>query len=257
MILRRFTKHITDQNWFAVGLDVIVVVVGIFLGMQVTDWNEQRKEKILHQLYIERLSRDINIDLSSAKARGNYFKKVKAYGEKALSYLDQPSEIRQPSSEILVAFLLASSKWDNNYTQITYDELKSTGRVHLIGNSEISDLVSTYYEATNLRKNDAISDQDYFKRIRSIIRAEWQKLVFDGCEEVDSVIRSSLKLKESCNVELDTILVNTLMKEIESQPKLKSELIFKISQLRYNISLFEEQVFASENVLNTLLVKSK
>ena len=82
MILCRFTKHITEQNWFAVGLDVIVVVVGIFLGMQVTDWNEQRKEKVFHQLYIERLSRDINYDLSSAKAHANYFKRVKAYGEK-------------------------------------------------------------------------------------------------------------------------------------------------------------------------------
>ena len=33
MILRRFTKHLSEQNWFAVWLDVIVVVVGIFLGM--------------------------------------------------------------------------------------------------------------------------------------------------------------------------------------------------------------------------------
>jgi hypothetical protein len=38
-------KHITDQNWFAVGLDVIVVIVGIFLGMQVSEWNEDLKAK--------------------------------------------------------------------------------------------------------------------------------------------------------------------------------------------------------------------
>lgn len=44
MILRRFMKHVTDQNWFAVGLDVIVVITGIFLGMQVTERNEERKE---------------------------------------------------------------------------------------------------------------------------------------------------------------------------------------------------------------------
>ena len=40
MILRRFTQHIKEQNGFAVGLDIIVVVVGIFLGMQVTEWND-------------------------------------------------------------------------------------------------------------------------------------------------------------------------------------------------------------------------
>lgn len=44
MILRRFTKHITDQNWFAVGLDVLVVITGIFLGMQVSEWNDVKKQ---------------------------------------------------------------------------------------------------------------------------------------------------------------------------------------------------------------------
>ena len=43
MILRRFMKHVTDQNWLAVGLDVLVVIVGIFLGLQVQEWNEDRK----------------------------------------------------------------------------------------------------------------------------------------------------------------------------------------------------------------------
>jgi len=46
MILRSVTKHVKDQNWFAVGLNVIIVIVGIFLGMQVTDWNDNRKAKV-------------------------------------------------------------------------------------------------------------------------------------------------------------------------------------------------------------------
>ena len=58
MILRRFTKHVTDQNWFAVGLDVIVVIVGIFLGTQVTAQFEYNKERVQEKLYIERLHED-------------------------------------------------------------------------------------------------------------------------------------------------------------------------------------------------------
>jgi len=54
MILRRFMKHVSDQNWFAVGLDVLVVITGIFLGMQVTDWNEDRAN---HAKYLQALNR--------------------------------------------------------------------------------------------------------------------------------------------------------------------------------------------------------
>ena len=60
MILRRFMKHVTDQNWFAVGLDVIVVIVGIFLGLQVQEWNENRKNIIAADSYAEQLLVDAN-----------------------------------------------------------------------------------------------------------------------------------------------------------------------------------------------------
>ena len=59
MIVRRFMKHVTDQNWFAVGLDVIVVITGIFLGMQVTDWNNQRKDADEEREYLVRLHADM------------------------------------------------------------------------------------------------------------------------------------------------------------------------------------------------------
>lgn len=45
MILRRLTKHIKDQNWFAVGLDFFIVVAGILLAFQITNWSEQQQEK--------------------------------------------------------------------------------------------------------------------------------------------------------------------------------------------------------------------
>jgi len=40
MLLRSITKHVKDQNWFAVGLDFFIVVVGVFIGMQVANWND-------------------------------------------------------------------------------------------------------------------------------------------------------------------------------------------------------------------------
>jgi hypothetical protein len=39
MILRSLTKHIKEQNWFAVLLDLFIVVLGILLAFQVTNWN--------------------------------------------------------------------------------------------------------------------------------------------------------------------------------------------------------------------------
>lgn len=44
MILRSVTKHVRDQNWVAVGIDFLIVVVGVFIGIQVANWNQAKLE---------------------------------------------------------------------------------------------------------------------------------------------------------------------------------------------------------------------
>lgn len=63
MLLRRFMKHLASEDWVAVGLDVIVVVIGIFLGMQVNEWNNNR-----HLRGIEtELLRSLEVDIHASK----------------------------------------------------------------------------------------------------------------------------------------------------------------------------------------------
>lgn len=45
MILRRITQHVKEQNWFAVWLDFLIVVLGVFLGIQIGNWNETRLDQ--------------------------------------------------------------------------------------------------------------------------------------------------------------------------------------------------------------------
>ncbi|EAQ96315.1 hypothetical protein [Congregibacter litoralis] len=45
MILRSVTRHVKDQNWFAVGIDFAIVVVGVFIGIQVANWNAMQTER--------------------------------------------------------------------------------------------------------------------------------------------------------------------------------------------------------------------
>lgn len=58
MILRSVMQHVRDQNWFAVGLDFLIVVVGVFIGIQVANWNEGRIERIEEREILARLVDD-------------------------------------------------------------------------------------------------------------------------------------------------------------------------------------------------------
>ena len=45
MRLRHLTKNVKDQNWFAVFLDFLIVVLGVFVGIQLGNWNGDRQTR--------------------------------------------------------------------------------------------------------------------------------------------------------------------------------------------------------------------
>ena len=59
MILRRITEHVKAQNWFAVGLDFVIVVIGVFIGIQVSNWNEARSSSRQEGVLIAQLADDL------------------------------------------------------------------------------------------------------------------------------------------------------------------------------------------------------
>ena len=42
MILRRLSQSLKEQNWTAMLIEFVLLVVGVFLGIQVSNWNEAR-----------------------------------------------------------------------------------------------------------------------------------------------------------------------------------------------------------------------
>ena len=55
MLFRRISEHVRSQNWIAVFLDLTIVIVGIFIGLQVNDWNEARQDIKREAVILERL----------------------------------------------------------------------------------------------------------------------------------------------------------------------------------------------------------
>lgn len=58
MILRRITKHVKDQNWTAVALDFAIVVVGVYIGIQLGNWNETRADRRAYLDAMHRLAEE-------------------------------------------------------------------------------------------------------------------------------------------------------------------------------------------------------
>ena len=67
MLFRRISAHLKRQDWFAVGLDLLIVVVGIYIGLQVDAWNSTRQDRVVEREYLERLLFDMEESLEAQR----------------------------------------------------------------------------------------------------------------------------------------------------------------------------------------------
>ena len=52
-------QAVREQNWFAVVLEVCIVVVGVVVGFQVTAWGQARADRATEQVYLRQLAADL------------------------------------------------------------------------------------------------------------------------------------------------------------------------------------------------------
>jgi len=64
MILRRVINHMRRQAWTAIVIEFVIVVIGIFVGMQVNNWNAERANRELEVTHLQHLAKDIRGDIA-------------------------------------------------------------------------------------------------------------------------------------------------------------------------------------------------
>lgn len=64
MILHRLAVGLKRQDWAAVTIEFLLVVAGVFVGLQVANWNEDRKERALEKAYVARIAEDLRSDVA-------------------------------------------------------------------------------------------------------------------------------------------------------------------------------------------------
>jgi hypothetical protein len=61
MILRRLMSHVSDQNWFAVALDFVIVVLGVAVGFQLTGYYDEVQRRDSERTYLVGIATDYEI----------------------------------------------------------------------------------------------------------------------------------------------------------------------------------------------------
>ena len=144
MRLARALAHLKQQHWTGVLIELLIVVLGVFLGLQAQDWNQARQDRAREHQYLQRIYADVQSTLNShgpLSRFGQWDRERLANQALVLKDLNAgvlPEKDRQKFNNGLFYFGYTNSvevRWS------TVDEMKSTGSMNVIRDTRLRDLL--------------------------------------------------------------------------------------------------------------------
>lgn len=148
MLLRRMIEHLRNQNWVAVWLDLMIVIVGVFIAIQVERWYEQRRILAESQVQLAALAEDFAANrerLEHNLARHNEV----ARSAIRLARIDSSSGDAVDHGEFYR--LLGTSDYRGRFQPqlAAYESLVSSGRINVIADEGLKGDLARFYASVN------------------------------------------------------------------------------------------------------------
>lgn len=248
MVIRRIREHVTEHNWFAVAIDLVIVVVGVIIATQVNNWNQARIETEQSRSYRDRLIGELDFNARQYRHQISYYRQVRGHGLAALAALDGTKTL--PAREFLVAAYQFTQVDTGPPKSYIYDEMVSAGMVDRLGNDAIEEGASDYYLtiAANYQVHNGVFP--YRTMIREIMPYPMQEVIRRQCGDVFIYYRGRIvgvRLREACDVAIDPAKAESAVRSIRAAPRVELELTRylaatdeKLGLLGVNLELTED-----------------
>lgn len=165
MILRRVIGHFRKQEWTAIAIDFFIVVAGVFVGLQVQEWNADRQTRAKAADFSARLRDDLRIEAWGYDFLIQYNEDVLANANRAIAALN--GEAQLSDEQFLISVYRASNYKYYERRRATYDELISTGAIGLIADPNLRQTAVSVFTNPLF---DVISQEGKDSDLRKIFR---------------------------------------------------------------------------------------
>lgn len=157
MILRRVMTHLRKQEWTAIGIDFLIVVVGVFLGIQVSNWNEAAADRRAESAYLSQLQGDLQRIESQVREQVE-FEQFQA--RLAVTMGDVIADDRTPQRNLRIATGLTQLTMRRTLRteSPTFTDLQGSGNLEIISDAELrAEIISYFFYA---RRLEAVIDKN-------------------------------------------------------------------------------------------------
>ena len=228
---------------YAIG-EIILVVIGILIALQINNWNTNRIQKQKESVYLSNITRDLKEQLLTIESQMVYEKYISEVATPIIKYYKAHQNFKVDSNFTRSMGDLAGRKTFIN-NAATYKELISSGNIDVISDNETKDNIIKYYqelERTELvinKNNNLYTDAVFIPEILGL-----SEIQFGGKGAID-LVADYLKDKNLPFIDLNEPKLKEITKRQLKIPENELKIINGIN-FRNFISVIHYQLLVNQ-----------
>ncbi len=258
MILRRLSQSLKEQNWTAIWIEFLLLIVGVFLGIQVANWNEERITNKQSEIFTERLREDLRAEAWTYVSLNGYYGNILSNAEKALAALEGDAQLSNDA--LIIAAYRATQYGEAVRYRSAFNELTSTGSIGLIKDPMLRKTAIQVYNSVaheNLKTEGINSRYRIFFRMKMPLNV--QNAIASNCgdrsQDVGDYASIDTSLDYDCSTGLSTEVIDRAARILRSDVVFVELLRLRIGDIKSQLG--NSQLDLSEDVRKNILSIAK
>lgn len=214
MILSRAIKRMRERDWAGILIEIVIVIIGVFIGLQANNWNEKREFRQREIELLGDLRADIVAENKVLRSRAEEYKQVSAAGERALSVLDGGAGCKENCVVAIVDMLDASQWVSARLSESTFLEMRRMG---LPSAYDVTSAVEAYY-SQNKSMSDGLDEKPAYRTlVRGLVPLAVQRAYWNNCYNMDAGIET---LKSDCALGVSNEQAERIVAAVAANPQI-------------------------------------
>ena len=183
MATRRLLQRLREHDWLAALIELGIVVAGILIALQVSNWNQDRVDRERGARLVVRLRAELLSDRASMDEALAFWHEVSAFGERAMAHSEDGTLVANDAWKTVLAYYQASQLYPFELEDTTFLEMRDTGGLALIADETLRKRIADYYRmaGSGLRANILFHHPEYRQEIRGLTPWRVQEYIWSSC----------------------------------------------------------------------------
>ena len=145
-MLQQLIGSVRELKWSNAALELVVVALGILMAFQVDRWWESRDDRLKEQEYVGRLIVDLEEDVEALTFAIDQANLRLSFARLLMDVAENSQVALAHSVEFIIAVNQAAFTFTPPLASSTFEELRSTGNLGLLLNTELRNTLFEYYQ---------------------------------------------------------------------------------------------------------------